>query len=297
MAAKPRAVLIIGIVAVAIAAFASISRYNYLKGQEAKMKEAGAIEKIVVAREEISAGTSLDTNRVKVVDWPRASMPQGSFSVPEMVTGRMALDRFMPGEPIIETKLVPGEAQTGVLTYKVPQGHRAMTVAVDQVAGVAGFITPGNMVDMVLTTTPVGAQQPVGKIVLQNVPVLAIGQIIEQQKDGKPVVVPTVTVDVTPEDAEKLAIASNQGRLQLVLRRAGDKEIARTTGATVTKVLSGVTSKAEPEKTKGKVAKKPVAKEEPKAAVKTDKPETIAVEVWRSTAKTVETFKGESKEK
>ncbi len=291
MAAKPKAVVIIGIIAVAITAVASYALYNYLKGQEQKVATAVATVRVVVASADIPVGTTINTNQVKTADWPKASVPQGALSSTDQVAGRIAIDRFVPGDVIVEAKLVPKEGQTGIMTYKIPEGHRAMTVAVDQVAGVAGFITPGNKVDVVLTTSPPGASQPISKIVLQNVPVLATGQVVsEQQKDGKPVVVPTVTVDVTPEDAEKLAIASTQGRLQLVLRRAGDAEIAKTVGETVSKVMTGATVLAKAERTpstKAKVAKK--AKE-----VKTEKPaEVTHVEILRGSQKSVESFKSE----
>jgi len=223
----------------------------------------------------------------------------GSFSAADQVVGRVALDRYTAGEPIIEAKLVPKLGQPGVLSYKIPEGHRAMTVAVDQVAGVAGFLAPGNKVDVVLTILPQGSQQPVSKIVLQNVPVLATGQIIEQQKEGKPVIVPTVTMDVTPDDAEKLAIASTQGKLQLVLRRAGDTEVAKTGGATVTKVMVGVEKvkpsviykyKTAPKKAEAKQPEVTAEKPKEKEAVKPED-EAVKVEVLRGSQKAVETFK------
>lgn len=307
MAAKPKTVFIVGIAAVVIAAIASISLYNYLKGQEAKVKEAVATEKVVVAAQEIAAGSAINPAQVKTSNWPKGNLPEGTFAATEQLQGRVVLDRFMPGEPIIAAKLVPKEGQAGILSYKIPEGHRAMTVGVDQVSGVAGFITPGNKVDVVLTVATQGSQ-PVSKIVLQDVPVFAIGQIVDQ-KEGKPVVVPTVTMDVTPEDAEKLAIASTQGRLQLVLRRVGDKEIAKTIGATVTKVMTGVSvAKAEKPVAKAKTVKKPPIKAEVKKAEikkeekavekgeKTVRPEeVISVEVWKGGHKSTDNFPVEKK--
>jgi pilus assembly protein CpaB len=220
-------------------------------------------------------------------------MPVGqTFSSVEQVTGRTAIDKYTAGEPIVETKLVPKEGQSGILTYKIPEGHRAMTVAVDQVSGVAGFISPGNKVDVVLTTTTPGSGQlQVSKIVLQDVPVLATGQVISQEKkDEKPVVVPTVTMDVTPEDAEKLAIASTQGRLQLVLRRVGDKEVTKTTGATVKKVMAGASEEAPKALTKTKKIVKSQVKSQ--AMEKEKKPEKMqaTIEILRGSQKTEKTF-------
>jgi len=129
----------------------------------------------------------------------------------------------------------------------VPPGHRAVTVAVNEVAGVAGFLTPNNKVDVVLTTPiPGSPNETISKIVLQNVPILATGQIAQEQKDGKPVVVPTVTLDLIPDDAEKLVLAASKGSLQLLLRNFSDASPAAARGATIGKVLSGI---SRPEKT------------------------------------------------
>ena len=280
MAAKPKGVIIVGILAVAIAAVAAYSLYTYLKGQEQKVKEAVATEKIVVAAQEIPLGSTINITQLKTADWPKANVPQGAFFSTDQVAGRTAIQTFLPGDPLTEAKLVPREGPAGILSYKIPEGHRAMTVAVDQVAGVAGFLNPGNIVDVVLTVTPPGANQSLSKIVLQNVPVLAIGQIIEQ-KEGKPIVVPTVTMDVTPEDAEKLAVASTQGRLQLVLRRLGDKEVAKTAGATVTKVIGEARYKPAPRAARKAVTRAPAAPVE----------RFISVEVLRGGQKTTQQFK------
>jgi len=285
MATRPVSVIIAGALAVVIAAFASYSLYNYLKGQEKKISEAVASEKIVVAAEQIPIGTPIILSQLKMSDWPKANMPQGTFISNQPVVGRIALQTFIPGDPITESKLIPKEGPASVLTYKIPEGHRAMTVGVDQVSGVAGFINPGNMVDIVLTITPAGATQSISKIVLQNVPVLATGQAIEN-REGKAVVVPTVTMDVTPEDAEKLAVASTQGRLQLVLRRFEDKSVVKTAGATVTNVISAGFVREVP-----KAGKKAHVIEARKEEVKKPLEESASVEVWRGSNKTIQTFK------
>jgi pilus assembly protein CpaB len=296
MAAKPKQVFIVGAIAVLIAAIASYFLWQYLRGQEAKVKEAVATENVVVASQDLPVGAVINDTQVKTVGWPKASMPQGSFAATGQVVGRIVLDRVATGEPVTAAKLVPAGGQTGILTYKIPEGHRAITVAVDQVSGVAGFITPGNKVDVVLSVAPPGGGQLLSKIVLQDVPILAIGQIIAQEKkDEKPQVVPTVTMDVTPEDAEKLAVASSQGRLQLVLRRAGDTEVVRTTGATVVKVLAGSASPAPVEHKAG--PKRMItrrARPRKEVAVKTQRDEFINVTVIRGNQKPVEeTFKVE----
>ena len=289
MAARPKAVIIVGAVAVVIAAAAAYFLYTFLKSQEQKVREAVASEKIVVAAAEIPMGNTIDIKQLKTADWPKANMPQGAFPSTDQVAGRIAIQSFAPGDPITESKLVPKEGPVGVLSYKIPEGHRAMTVGVDQVAGVAGFINPGNMVDVVLTAAPPGAKLTISKIVLQNVPVLAIGQIVEQ-KEGKPVVVPTVTMDVSPEDAERLAIASTQGRLQLVLRRFGDKETAKTVGATITKVFSGASVEAKAEGKPVRVARKAKVEAKKEGAEKPTEV-VVTVDILRGGNKTTQQFK------
>jgi pilus assembly protein CpaB len=285
MAAKPKALYIFGALAVAIAAIASYLLYNYLKSEEERVSEAVATVPVVSATTEIPVGSTIDITQIRTVNWPQSNVPQGALSSTDQASGRVAIQTFMPGDPIIEAKLVPKEGGFNILTYKIPEGHRAMTVSVDQVAGVAGFINPGNIVDVILTASTPGATQSISKIVLQNVPILAIGQIVEQ-KEGKPAAVPTVTMDVSPDDAEKLAVASTQGRLQLVLKRAGDKEVAKTTGATVSKVMTGATAgpiKATSSAGKATVVKAPVVRQEP----------MVAVEVYRGGNLTKETFKNQ----
>jgi pilus assembly protein CpaB len=125
------------------------------------------------------------------------------------------------------------------MTYLVPQGHRAVTVAVNEVAGVAGFLTPADRVDLVVTTLPPGSTDTISKIILQNVPILATGQFTEQ-KEGKAVIVPTVTLDLTPEDSEKLVLAASKGPLQMLLRNVADTAPVVSRGATIAKVLGGV---------------------------------------------------------
>ena len=133
------------------------------------------------------------------------------------------------------------------MTYIIPQGHRAVTVSVNEVAGVAGFVAPNNRVDIVLTTTTpkYAAGEKISKIILQNVTVLATGQITEQ-KDGKPVVVPTVTLDLMPEEAERLINAASQGSLQLLLRSVIDTAPVEARGATISKVLTSSAGAIEP---------------------------------------------------
>lgn len=241
---RPNAATIVAVVAIVIAGSASVSAYRYLKKQTGTQSPMVAV---VSAAKDIPMGTRLDMAHLKMVPWPKQALAQGHLTEAKNLSGRVAVRPMSAGDIITEAKLMPRDvpANGGLMTYIVPQGHRAVTVSVNEVAGVAGFITPGSRVDVVLTTSRPGASDKddkISKIILQNVPVLASGQGTEQ-KDGKPVVVPTVTLDLPPEDAEKLIVGfggngTNRGALQLLLRNVIDTTAVATQGATIPKALS-----------------------------------------------------------
>lgn len=301
MAVSRKTVTIVAVLAIAVASVASFALYRYLKGQEAKVQEVMKIQvtaqKVVVASKEIPVGETITAAQVRTIDWPAESLPEGTFPVTDQVVGRTALQTIERGNPVTAAKLLPVGGLPSVMTYKIPEGHRAMTVGVDQVSGVAGFITPASMVDVVLTAKPPGYKEFVSKIVLQNIPVLATGQVIEQ-KEGKPVLVPTVTLDVSPDEAERLVNANSQGSLRLLLRRAGDEDIAKTRGTNITKVIQEADRLAKPSKVAA--AKKPSrpatyrkrsATPAPVARTTGSGTVNLSVEIYRDDKKTVETFR------
>jgi pilus assembly protein CpaB len=239
---RPQAVTIVTIVALAFAGLASWGVYSYLQKETSKAKSSET-QTVVVAAGEIPIGTKLDPTQMRTASIPRNSMQPGSVTDPKTLVGRVVIRQLSVGDAITEQKMMPreGTPMAGVMTYIVPQGHRAITVAVNEVAGVAGFVAPNNRVDIVLTT-PIPnnpKNENISKIVLQNVTVLATGQITEQ-KEGKPAVVPTVTLDLLPEDSEKLILAASKGSLQLLLRNIVDTAPVEAKGATISKVLGGV---------------------------------------------------------
>lgn len=243
---RPSTVTIVSVLAFLIAGCASLLVYNYLKKQTISQSQGVAI---VAAATDIPIGTKLDAGHIKLATWPKEALAAGYVTDARLMTGRVAVRPMSAGDIITEAKLMPqnGAATGGIMTYIVPQGHRAVTVAVNEVAGVAGFITPNSRVDVVLTAPRPGAadkEDNISKIILQNVPVLASGQVTEQ-KEGKPVIVPTVTLDLTPEDAEKLIVGvglgagARKGTLQLLLRNVIDTAAVETRGATVSRALNG----------------------------------------------------------
>jgi pilus assembly protein CpaB len=166
----------------------------------------------------------------KVVQWPKTSVPAGAFSSPEQVIGKTNRVKILANEPILESRLA-GEGAG--LTMRLEAGKRAMAVKVDEIIGVSGFIVPDDRVDVIVTTTPPGSQNQddkISKIVLQNKRVLSVAQSVEQ-KDGKPQVARSITMEVSPEESEKLSLASQEGQIVLALRGTGDDVDAKTTGS------------------------------------------------------------------
>ena len=224
------------VVAVFFGLIAAYGIYNFLRQQrqtaEALRQET---QNVVVAAKEIPAGTAFNDDMikkgmVKAVQWPKASVPAGSFSSPEQVVGKTNRVKIMANEPISESRLA-GEGAG--LTIRLEAGKRAMAVKVDEIIGVSGFIVPDDRVDVIVTTTPPGSQNQddkVSKIVLQNKRVLSVAQSVEQ-KDGKPQVARSITVEVTPEESEKLSLATQEGQIVLALRSVGDDTDAKTAGS------------------------------------------------------------------
>jgi len=286
---RQKTVIVVTVLAIVFAVIAAGMMYNYLQNQEQLKK--GVYQSIVVAAMEIPIGSKITDTMVKTAPWPKESVPPGSTTDARALTaaGRISIRPIPAGEPITEDKLAPtgGAAGAGFMTYVVPPGHRAVTVAVNEVAGVAGFITPGNKVDVVLTTPlPGNPNETISKIVLQNVPVLATGQIAQEQKDGKPIVVPTVTLDLAPEDSENLVLAANKGPLQLLLRNYSDTTEVEGKGATIRKVLGGTQPTEQSSSTKNIVR---VIRKAP-AQKSTSAPNYYSVEVIKGKERSTKQF-------
>jgi pilus assembly protein CpaB len=235
---KTRVILVI-VIAILLALLASVGIYRYLseKGraaEEARLQTVG----IVVAVIDIPIGATINANQIAITAWPKDLYPKDSFADLKSVVGRSVRRDFLRGEPIVASKLIPPGKGGGLLSFIVDEGKRAFTIRVNEVVGVGGFIVPDTRVDVVLTTTPPSGSERISKIVLENMLVLAAGQIVEQ-KENKPITVNTVTLSVTPEEAEKLALASNDGVIQLVLRNLMDFDNVVTLGATKARVLAG----------------------------------------------------------
>jgi pilus assembly protein CpaB len=200
---------------------------------------------MVVAAQEIPALTVLNREQLAMRQFPRDSRPQGSFAQLEEVKGRVSLYPLAAGEPILAAKLAPPGAVPG-LPALVSADKRAMTVKVDEASGVGGFLSPESRVDVVVTFSRGDfGKDPIAKVVLQDLKVLGVGQRIENRPGEKPQVVPTVTLEVSPEDGERLALATQEGHIALVLRGLRDQTLVATAGISVNRLVSKGAEKPE----------------------------------------------------
>ena len=226
---------------------AAVSVSKYLSSAQAYTKN---LNKIAVAKVAIPIGSKIVAEQITVVQFPKESTPDGAFDSPEKLAGRVAVVNIAAREPITEARLAPEGTAAG-LSAIIPEGYRAMTVKVDDAAGISGFIMPGTLVDVVVTLDPregSGHQDPIAKIVLQNIKVLASGQNIDKPENEREAnSVKAVTLQVTPEQAEKLALASSEGRLQLVMRSQTDQGDEQTPGVNKRNLLGGDAAKPQPE--------------------------------------------------
>ena len=201
------------------------------------------VSRVAVAAVEISLGQRIAPDMVKMVNWPSDSVPAGSVSEAGKLDGRVARTGLQRGEPILEAKLAPKGTQGG-LSAVIGEGRRAITVRVNDVIGVAGFALPGNYVDIIVNThrdreTGNRRDQAISKIVLERIMVLAVAQEVSRD-ETKPRVVNAVTLEVTPEQAEKIDLARSVGTLSLVLRNQVDPQPVETAGATKSTLLDEV---------------------------------------------------------
>src|ERR1051325_12026396 len=220
---------------------------RYLSNLQAYQRE---LNNVVVAKSEIPLGAKIAADQLALAPMPNGSAPEGVFRKIDEVAGRVAVTPIGLREPITKLKLAPAGVGAG-LQAVIPEGYRALTVRVDDVVGVSGFVAAGSYVDVVAVIVPVNtaaaAQGPISKIVLQNIKVLASGAKLDKPENQRePVSVNVVTLQVTPEQAEKLVLAANESKLQLVMRNFGDQEDARTVGANKATLLGGESPKPEP---------------------------------------------------
>jgi len=201
--------------------------FVYKQFQKATAVRPLSVDKVVVSAARLPVGTRLQTQHLRLIDWPSGGLPRGTFSRAEDCLNRALISPVLENEPILEENLAPREAGAG-LPAAIPEGMRALSVRVDDVVAVAGFVTPATMVDVLVTgdAQGTGTRNTVTRTILENVRVMTAGQKVEQDKDGKPQTVSVVTLLVNPEQANKLTMASTEGKIHLALRNTIDtKEV------------------------------------------------------------------------
>ncbi len=231
------------------AMLASVVVYSALKKREAEVQRAMAkTVYIVVAATDLPLGSKIDPGQLKLARWSADAIPDGSFTNPSQVAGAFVKNQFVTNEPIVATKLFLGQKTAGVMPLLIPPGMRAVSVPVDEVSDISGFILPHARVDILVAVANQGegrGDQPFSKIVLQNVEVLAVAQEVENKKD-EPELVKVVTVLVTPQDAERLALATREGVLHLAMRNYSDNKIVLTSGTDVHELLHQYSASSAP---------------------------------------------------
>jgi pilus assembly protein CpaB len=231
--------LAMGLAVLLALAVAGLVHHQLTKVSE--RKPTGGTQKIVVAAEALPLGTRLDAKNVRVVDWPETAPITGMFAQAEDCIGRAVVKATVENEPILESNLAPAGSGSG-LPAGIPEGMRAISVAVNDVIEVAGFVQPGTVVDVLATGAIEGQGQASGSVtrmVLEGVRVLAAGQKTEPDKQGVAQTVPVITLLVTPEQANVLVMASAQGRIQLALRNAVDRRIVNPPAVEQTRLFQG----------------------------------------------------------
>jgi pilus assembly protein CpaB len=220
--------------ALLVAALATFGVWRFLAANSAGKV---ATRPVVVAIRDIPEGSSVDREALSLASWPALSVPAGAYSAIDSVVGRVMRVNVYNGEAIVPGRLAPSGTGPG-LELKIPPGQRAMAVRINDVAGISGLIEPNSRVDVLVTLTEVPTGKQIAKVFMENMRVLSVGTEIQRDASGKPNTATTVTLGVTPEEAERLAVAMNTGSIQLVLRGYGDPDSVRTKGATSGDVLS-----------------------------------------------------------
>ena len=241
-----RRFLLILICASVIGLLASLLVYRVIS----QVARAGSdqSEQIVVAAADLGLAATVTSQHIKLVNWPKASVPPGALRTAAEAEGRVVRSSVVAGEPLIEGKLAPHLAgRGGIMPMLIPEGQRGVTIRLDEATRESGFVMPNSRVDVLVSMPKApGSNEKIAKVILQDVTVLAAGQIVEL-KDNKPVTNTTVTLALTPHQVERLAVAQSDGRLMLVQRNLRDTQFVRTPGATPSSLLSDIAPAPKPE--------------------------------------------------
>jgi pilus assembly protein CpaB len=262
----------------------AFATYRYVSNQAQAPTANMKTTHVVVAAANLTLGDELGADDVRVVEWPANSVPASAFHTADEVVGRGVIAPIVEHEPILPDKLASKDAGAG-LPPAIPEGKRALSVSVNEVVGVAGYVLPGTRVDVLATVNPSQNQTDVtSKVILTNVPVLAAGTKIERDgTDNKPIQVTVVTLLVDPTEAERLTLASTEGKIQLALRNPMDTTAPPTPGIRPAALLGAMRAPAP-------AAARPAAPARKTVAVQAPPPAPVAAPV-----PTVEIIRGDKR--
>jgi pilus assembly protein CpaB len=242
MRTQLRAVVFLALALVCATAAVWLARSAFDRARPERSESATGLEltPVLIATAELAAGEPVALEQTELREWPSAYLPSGHFSDPAHVKGRVLRRALRQNEPLLETDLLPVGSDGG-LTALISEHHRAVSVKVDAVVGVAGFIKPGARVDVIATLRRVDQERevPETRIILQDLRVLAIDQTLEERNDGEARTVNVVTLEVDPDESQKLAYAAAEGSLQLALRNPADGAVRQTRKMSVSDLLAG----------------------------------------------------------
>jgi pilus assembly protein CpaB len=269
---------VIGGLALVLGTFVSLLVYKNLQGKGPSSTEPGA--DVVVALGDIQVGARVEDHDVRIARFPASGLPPGAYSKKSQVLGRGVIIPVSKGEFILPSKLAPENAGSG-LPSLIPPGMRAVSVRVNEVVSVAGFVGPGTRVDVLLTGTPNGSTESQTTTVLQNVAVIASGHTLERSASGEAQNTPVITLLASPEDAERLTLAQSEGKIQLSLRNPLDTHQDSVDPANAKGLYKGGTAPTAPPKPTVHVVKQKKTEKPPPA------PSVLSVEVYKGDKKTV----------
>lgn len=230
------------IISLIIAFAGSFFIYQWMAKQKTPVEVVRVVEKdavpVAVAAVNLPWGTKIRPEMVKTTPFLRQSLPSGYFASPADLKDRVLLTPLKINEPITRDKLAPDSVKTGGVSAILKPGTRAIAVKGNKVTGISGLINPGNRVDVIITVTDPAIKKVKSKIVLENLLVLATGTQVQKNEKGEPMPVDVYTLEVTPEQAERVALADNQGKLNFALRNATDADDIHTRGVTIPQLLA-----------------------------------------------------------
>ncbi len=260
-------------VSLVIAFVGSYFIYTWIQKQQAPQQvvqvQAEAVP-VVVAVSDLPWGTQLKPEMLTTKPFLKQSLPAGYFSGPNEINDRVVVAPLKANDPVTEHKLAPVSIKTGGVSAVLEKGKRAIAVKGDKVIGIAGFINPGNKVDVLVTVKDPQKNEEKTKTILENIMVLATGTQIQKNEKGEPSPVDVYTLAVTPEEAETLSLGANEGKLQLALRSVTDTETVLTSGVNIPKMLASYSPgnpPPPPKQEEAKEAPKVVQKWAPRPAV------------------------------